>query len=200
MTKSTDENLPKPQKGHLNQNLVIAIIGAVATLGAAIIPWMLDRAAKAEPTPTAIQATFTVEAPPEATATSTLIPASATPTAEPPTATAAPPTEETGIYNAFLAFDFEGKLTDTSFKSGQPIYVFFNLNDPLGKNIVRVIVSVVDVPGVLVDSQFYNTTNEYKDPNAKLVISQGGLKPGKYKVELYLNNTLDETLEFEVTK
>lgn len=199
MTKSTDENSPKPQKAHLNQNLVIAIIGAVATLGAALIPWMLDRAAKAEPTPTAIQATFTVEAPLEATATNTLVAASATPTAEPPTATAIP-TEETGVYNAYLAFDFEGKLTDTSFKSGQPIYVFFNLNDPQGKNIIRVIVSVVAVPGVLVDSQFYNTINEYKDPNVKLVISQGGLKPGKYKLELYLNNTLDETLEFEVTK
>jgi hypothetical protein len=199
MTKSTGENSPQPPKAHLNQNLVIAIIGAVATLAAAIIPWMLDRAAKTEPGPTAIQATFTADAPFEATATDlVVVTASSTPTLEPPTATAAP-TEETGIYNAFLAFDFEGKFTETSFKGGQPIYIFFNLNDPQGKNIIRVIVSVVDVPGVLADSQFYNTINEYKDPNVKLVVSQGGLKPGKYKVELYLNNTLDETLEFKVT-
>ncbi|MEK6751066.1 MAG: hypothetical protein AABZ00_02275 [Chloroflexota bacterium] len=198
MTKNTNENSPPP-KAHLNQNLVIAIIGAVATLAAAIIPWMLDRAAKTEPGPTAIQATFTADAPFEATATDlVVVTASSTPTLEPPTATAAP-TEETGIYNAFLAFDFEGKFTETSFKGGQPIYIFFNLNDPQGKNIIRVIVSVVDVPGVLADSQFYNTINEYKDPNVKLVVSQGGLKPGKYKVELYLNNTLDETLEFKVT-
>lgn len=202
MTDGANENTPQPQKPHLNQNMVIAIIGAVATVMAAVIPWMLDRTSKSEPTPIAIQATFTAEAPLEATATveaavtSTEIPA--TPTAE-PTVTSTP-TAETGIYNAFLAFDFDGKLTETNFKSGQPIYVFFTINDPLGKNIVRVIVSAVEVPGVLVDSEFYNTINEYKDPENKLIVSQGGLKPGKYNAQLLLNNTLDETLEFTVTE
>lgn len=195
---------PQPHKTPINQNLVIAIIGAVATVLAAVIPWALDRSSRAvDPTPTAIQATFTVEAPLEATATvqqaaatDTEVPAS--PTLEPTiTATQA---QETGVYNTYMAFDFEGKLPDTTFKTGQPIYVFFNLNDPLGKNIVRVILSAVDVKGVLVDSQFYNTINEYKDPNVRLIVSQGGLKPGKYKVELILNNTLDETLEFTVTE
>ncbi len=202
MTDETNETPPKPQKAPINQNLVIAIIGAVATVIAAVIPWALDRASRAEPTPTAIQATFTAEAPLEATATvqvastNTEIPASSTPE---PTITATQ-TQETGVYNAYMAFDFEGKLTDTNFKAGQPIYVFFSLNDPSGKNIVRVILSAEDVKGVLVDSQFYNTINEYKDPNIRLIVSQGGLKPGKYKVDILLNNTLDETMEFTVTE
>jgi hypothetical protein len=200
----TDENNgtpPPAQKAHLNQNLVIAIIGAVATVMAAVIPWVLDRTAQS-PTPTAIQATFTVAAPTETTdlveaaPTHTEIPAS--PTSE-PTITATP-TQEAGINNVYMAFDFDGKFIETSFKGGQTIYVFFNINDPLGRNIVRVIVSAVDVPGVLVDSQFYNTINEYPNPDVSIVVSQGGLKPGKYKVDIILNNTLAETLEFTVTE
>ncbi len=201
MAKESNET-PSP-KAQINQNLVIAIIGAVATVMAAILPWMLDRTSKSTPSPTAIQATFTVEAPPDmtATATDTVVAATASsaPTLETPTATSAP-SEEINIYNTYLAFDFDGKFTETNFKGGQPIYIFFNLNDPLGKNIVRIIVSAVDVPGVLADSQFYNTINEYKDPEIRLIVSQGGLEPGKYKVELFLNNTLDETMEFTVTE
>ena len=34
---------PNLKRPHLNQNLVIAIIGAVATVMAAVIPWVLDR-------------------------------------------------------------------------------------------------------------------------------------------------------------
>lgn len=199
MSKETGENAPQPQKSHINQNLVIAIIGAAATLTAAILPWALDRIAEAKVSPTPIPATFTV-APTEFTATTTTsAAASSTPTLEPPTQTPTP-TEETGIYNAYLAFDFDGKFIDTTFKSGQPIYLFFDLNDPQNRNIVRVIVSVVEVPGILVDSQYYNTINEYTNPEVRLVISQGGLTPGKYKVELILNNTLEETLELEVIK
>ncbi len=199
MSKETGENAPQPQKSHINQNLVIAIIGAAATLTAAILPWALARIAEAKVSPTPIPATFTV-APIEFTATTTTsAAASSTPTLEPPTQTPTP-TEETGINNAYLAFDFDGKFVDTTFKSGQPIYLFFDLNDPQNRNIVRVIVSVVDVPGILVDSQYYNTINEYTNPEVRLVISQGGLTPGKYKVELILNNTLEETLELEVIK
>jgi hypothetical protein len=204
MTDGANENLPQPPKVHLNQNLVIAIIGAVATVIAAVIPWALDRASQNTPTPTIIQATFTAEVSTDnftstvgSEPTNTDIPNS--PTAEPPTVTPTP-TAETGIFNAFLAFDFDGKFTETTFKGGQPIYVFFTLNDPLGKNIVRVIVSAVDVPGVLADSQFYNTIDEFKNPQNRLVVSQGSLKPGKYKAEILLNNILDETLEFTVTQ
>ena len=200
MTNSSGENSPQPPKAHLNQNLVIAIIGAIATVMAAVIPWVLDRTSQATtipPSPTAIQATFTIAAPTEeAVATNTNIPASAT--AEPsitPTAT-----QESGIFNIYTTLDFDGKLLETNFKSGQPIYVFFSFLDPQGKNIIRVIVSAVDASGVLVDSQFYNTVNEYKDPNVRLVVSQGGLQPGKYKVDFLLNNTLEETIEFTVTK
>jgi hypothetical protein len=197
MTEENKETPPSTQKAHLNQNLVIAIIGAVATVMAAVIPWVLDRAAQSS-TPAAIQATYTVAAPAEAIG---LVETSPTNTEIPATPTiSVTPTQEAGINNAYMAFDFEGKFIETSFKGGQTIYIFFNINDPLGRNIVRVIVSAVDVPGVLVDSQFYNTINEYPNPNVSLVVSQGGLKPGIYKVDIILNNTPAETLEFTVTE
>ncbi len=201
MTNDTKDNSPQAPKGHINQNLLIAIIGAVATLVAAILPWALDRAAQAETAPTAaIQTTFTPSAPFDATVTSTVVAAPSatlTPTLQSP-ATNVPSTEETGVYNAYLAFDFAGKFLETNFNQGQTIYLFFNLNDPQDRNIVRVIVSVVDVPGVLDGTQRYNTINEFTDPKNLLVISEGKLSPGKYKVDVYLNNTLDETLEFAI--
>ncbi len=195
MTKDTDETPSQPPKAHLNQNLVIAIIGAAATLMAAIIPWALDRAAQADASATVFLATATE--PLVATSTGTTISASAT--LEVPTETVTP-TEEINIFNTYMAFDFEGKFIETTFRSDQPIYLFFDLNDPQKRNIVKVIVSAVDVSGVLTDAQFYNTTDEYPELNNILLISQGGLFVGKYKVDLYLNNTLDETLEFIVTK
>ncbi len=200
MTNDTKDSSPQVPKGHINQNLLIAIIGAVATLVAAILPWALDRAAQTETTPTAIQTTFTASAPFDATVTSTVVAAPSatlTPTLESP-AQNGTSTEETGVYNAYLAFDFSGKFLETNFNQGQTIYVFFNLNDPQDRNIVRVIVSVVDVPGVLEGTQRYNTINEFTDPKNLLVISDGKLSPGKYKVDVYLNNTLDETLEFTI--
>ena len=194
-----DETPPSPQKSHLNQNLVIAIIGAAATLLAAILPWALDRAAKAEPSPTAIQATFTAFAPLESTATNTDIPASLTPTLEPPTVTATL-TEETGIYNAYLAFDFEGTFIDNSFRKDQTIYLFFDFNDPKGRNDIKVVVSVIEVPGTLVDTVAYQIRDKFQPPTSRLAITKGNLNTGKYKVDLYLNNNLEETLEFTVTE
>ncbi len=197
MTNSTDGTPPQPQKGHINQNLVIAIIGAVATLLAAIIPWALDRAARADVSPTAIQATFTSAAALETTATNTEVPASST--LIPPTATATS-TEETGIYNAFLAFDFEGNFIDDSFKQVQTIYLFFDFDDPQGRNDIEVIVSVVEVPGTLADTVSYQIRDKFIPPSSRLVITKGNLNAGKYKAELFLNNTLEKTLEFNVTK
>lgn len=198
MTKNTGENLPQPQKGHINQNLVIAIIGAAATLVAAVLPWVLDKLAEAEASQASGQVTFTA-APNEFTATSTVAAASPTPTLEPPTQTATS-TEETGIYNTFLTFDFAGKFIKTSFRKDQSIYLFFDLNDPQGRNIVEVIVSVVEVPGILADAVTYQILDEFTDPQVELLISSGKLSPGKYKVDLYLNNTLEQTMEFEVTE
>lgn len=204
MTNNTEESSPQPQKAHLNQNLVIAIIGAVATLAAAIIPWVLDRAAQAGQSPTAILSTFTETAPLEATETKTAIAIANThtPTLE-PTATAiatATSTEETGIYNIFLAFDFEGTFIDDTFRQDQSVYLFFNFNDPKNRNDIEVVVSAVDVPGVLTDSVYYQIRDKLEPPNAKLTITKGKLPPGIYKVEIYLNNTLDETIEFTITK
>lgn len=203
MTNETKET--PPQKAHLNQNLVIAIIGAVATVMAAVIPWVLDRTSQSTPSPTAIQATFTTEAPLEFTATAINIAAAApsltpTPTLEPPTATATTPTEEIGIYNAFLARDIEGNFINTSFNNDQSIYLFFDINDPNNRNIVKVTVSVVEVSGFLNGAVVNLIEDKMVNPSIVLAISKAGLNPGKYKVDIYLNNTLDETIEFDVTQ
>lgn len=203
MTKETNET--PPPKAHLNQNLVIAIIGAIATVMAAVIPWILDRTSQSTPPPTAIQATFTTEAPLEFTATATNIVAvtpslTPAPTLEPSTATPIAPTEEIGIYNAFLARDIEGNFINTSFNNDQSIYLFFDINDPNNRNIVKVAVSVVDVPGFLNGSVVNLIEDKMINPSIVLAISKSGLKPGKYKVDMYLNNNLDETIEFDVTQ
>ena len=200
MKNENEDNPPPSQKTHLNQNLVIAIIGAVATILAAVIPWALDRAAKAEPDPTsAIQATFTITAPIEATATNTVfVTATQTSTPEPPTETSTP-TEEIGIYNPYLTFDFEGTFIDDTFSKGQNIYLFFDFKDPKNRNDIEVILSEVEVPGIPVDNVAYQIRDRFEPSNVKLLLTKGNLTPGKYKVDIYLNNTLDETIEFQVT-
>lgn len=204
MTNHMDDNLPKPQKGHLNQNLVVAIIGAVATLAAAIIPWALDRAAQAEPSPTAIQSTFTETTSLEVTETNTAVAIvnTNTPTIERTgtTEVTATSTQETGIYNIFLTFDFEGNFIDDTFRQDQSVYLFFDFNDPKSRNDIEVVVSAVDVPGVLTDTVYYQIRDKFEPPNVKLTITKGKLQPGIYKVEIYLNNTLDKTIEFTITK
>ncbi|MEW6400465.1 MAG: hypothetical protein AB1649_01630 [Chloroflexota bacterium] len=191
----------KPQRERfLNQNMIIAIIGAVSTILAATIPFLVNQN-KNELTPTVTQVaptdrpTFTALPPTEAfTFTPEPVEATATPTAVPVTGTPV-----MGFYDVYLALDPGGEIRSTTFPTDQPVYVFFSLNDPSEQRKVKFIWRTVEVAGYQPDSEVYRFEGELT--KSKGSTQAGGIspwKPGKYKVELYLNGLLSWTEEFEI--
>jgi hypothetical protein len=194
MTKHPKDKQTKETR--FNQNIMIAILGAATTIFAAIIPWALNRyEAQSRPTPAPIIITAT-SASSDITQT-TALPATveSTPTVPSPTPTA---DVQTGIFDAFLAYDQKGDFRSTSFSPTQEIYLFFNLNDPLERNIVKAVWIAVDVAGYNPNIIIDKTENKITTPTFSLRTNREVWELGKYKVELYLNGTLDETIEFEI--
>jgi hypothetical protein len=116
-----------------------------------------------------------------------------TPTAISPTLNNQP-----DISDIFLASDISGYSRSTSFRPTQTIYLFFNLNDTSGANNVRAVWSAVDVDGYAPGTKIYETEHKITTPGYMMQTDQAQWDIGKYKVELYLNGTLDETIEFEI--
>jgi hypothetical protein len=192
------------KESKINQNIMIAIIGSITTIAVAVIPILLNRS-KSEPPPTPVPLVITATSVPDFSTenlgpTKTLAPtetAPFTPTIEAPTATATP---QVGIFNGFLASDIKGLIPKNKFKPAETIYLLFNINDPTGKNVVRIVWSVVevkgylagavksDIPYIIKEEKFATLSNHSANPWAV----------GKYKVELYLNDVLDETIEFDI--
>ena len=173
----------------INQNMLIAIIGAGATLLAALLPSIIE-AFKPVPEPTMT--------PIPATATFTHVPPTLTPTPIPPTST---PTIAIGIYDVFLSMDQAGEYKTEVFTPEQYIYVHYSLNDPSGLNNVKVIWYAVDVAGYKPNVVINQTDDKITRPNISLQVKTEPLwAVGKYKIELYLNSVLEDTLEFEVKK
>ena len=178
-------------KSRINQNMLIAIIGAAATIFAALLPSMID-AFKPEPAPTV------TTIPPTHVPTSTHLPPTATltPTPEPPTAT---PTTPIGIYDVYLALDAAGETKTTSFTPSQTIYAFFRLNDPSGLNHVKAALYAVDVKGFKPNVVISQNEETIGKQSVSIQIKKDPYwAPGKYKLELYLNEILLVTQEFEV--
>ena len=193
------------KESKISQNVLIAIIGAATTIVAAIIPFVLNRndtnpsptpapliiTAIVTATPLPILPTETVVIPP------TEVPFPFTPTLEPPTATAA---AQEGIFNGFLASDIKGVFTTNKYKPDQVIYLFFDINDPSNKNVIRIVWSVVDVKGFLPGAVRSDITDVATVKNYR-TLSNHSANPwpaGKYKVDLYLNDNLQQTIEFEI--
>ena len=199
MTKESDDNYAGKMK--INQNLLIAIIGGITTIVAAIIPWALSKY-EARPEPTSPPIIFTVtnaasETTAPAVATATLeatVPPSLVPSFTPTADT------ETGIFDVYLAYDERGDFRSTSFMPTQNIFLFFNLNDPLNRNIVKTVWIAVDVAGYQPDTMIDRSENKITTPSFTMRTNKAGWDVGKYKIELYLNGTLDETIEFEVAE
>ena len=193
-----------PQGGQakhgINQNLVIAIIGAVATIIAALVPSFV-RSNNSQTAPTAAATiaalpsdtalplpTFTFT--PEPTSTITL-----TPTPLPPTET---PTTPVGIYDVYLALDRAGNTRSTTFGPQQTVYIFFSINDPSGQNLVRVEWLTQNVQGRKPDSYLYGDESTILTPQHSFEAALSPWRVGTYKVNLYLNGSLVNTLEFEI--
>jgi hypothetical protein len=187
-------------KHGLNQNMVIAIIGAVATIIAALIPsFIRSNDSQSAPTAAASLAALpsdTALPPPaftftsEPTATETL-----TPTPLPPSET---PTTPVGVYDVYLALDKAGKTRSTTFGPLQTVYVFFSINDPSGQNLVRVEWRTLKVKGRDPDSYLYGDESTILTPQHSFEVTFSPWPVGTYKVILYLNGTLVSTQEFEI--
>ena len=104
-----------------------------------------------------------------------------------------------GLFDVYLAIDPDGEVRSATFPSDQPVYVLFKINDPTDQGKIRAIWRVVDVPGVDADSIVWS--EDLVILKSKGSTQAGGFvswKPGKYKVELYLNGLLSTTQEFEI--
>jgi hypothetical protein len=198
MTHNSEENQSSGSK--INQNVLIAIIGAVATILAAIIPWILSRPNAEISTPTPLVITVMAI---QALSTETLAPLTETtaltftPTTEPPAATVTP---QVGIFDGFLSIDIKGVIPSTRFQPDQTIYLLFNINDPTGANIIRIVWSVVEAKGFRPGAIKYDMTDKITEDHFVMEAAHADdpWAVGKYKIELYLNDVLDETIEFEI--
>jgi hypothetical protein len=196
MTNYDGNNQPKDSK--INQNLLIAVIGAVATLLAAIIPWALNKyesQSLSAATPLVFTATFTTDQSAVPAVQSSVATATLPSTVPSPTAAA---NAQTGIFNVYLAHDEKGDFRSTSFSPTQDIYLFFSLNDPSGFNIVKTVWIAVDVAGYKPNVTIYKSENKILKSSFAMRTDREIWELGDYKVELYLNGVLDKTVEFKV--
>lgn len=189
----TDYSEPTPPKSpKINQNMLIAIIGAVATIIAALVPWALSKfeSQSAVPSPVPLIATATANETSSSLSSVSATDATPTPAAD----------QKTGIFDAYFASDEKGDFRTSSFSADQPIYLFFSIDDPANLNAVHTVWTAVDVPGYEPNKVIYESNNKATSPKFKVLADRKDWKAGKYKVELSLNGTLDETVEFEITK
>ena len=100
----------------------------------------------------------------------------------------------------YLASDENGDFRSTSFSSTETFYLFFSLNDPSNGNVVQTTWMAVDVAGYEPNKVVFESDNKVTKPKFKILADREVWKAGKYKIELYLNGTLDEKVEFEVIK
>jgi len=193
----------EPKRG-INPTLLASIIGAVATILAAVIPAIIiinaNKPAPAPsitPRPTVLVVTATDL--PSPTSTSTPQPTetpAVTSTPIPPSAT---PTTPVGLYDVYLAQDRAGQSKTTVFGPQQSVFIFFKVNDPSGSNTVRVVWYAVDVQGFPTNTFLSSDEGVIsRSPFSYEMLYSPRWKVGKYKVELYLNGSLAATEEFEV--
>ncbi len=190
MTNYSAPNPPKSPK--INQNMLIAIIGAVATIMAALIPWALGKFESQSTTPSPAPLVVTATVPVGETSASSSVSTDSTATPD--------SGAKTGIFDAYLASDEKGDFRTSSFSADQPIYLFFSIDDPANLNAVHTVWTAVDVPGYEPNKVIYESNNKATSPKFKILADRKDWKAGKYKVELSLNGTLDEKVEFEITK
>ena len=104
------------------------------------------------------------------------------------------------IRDAFMSRDNAGLDPTTVFAPEDVFYCIVEVANAPGDTTVKVVWYAVDVentePNLLID-EFEITTGDAMLPFS--LTSNSGIWPrGTYKVELYLNGTLDRTLDFQV--
>jgi hypothetical protein len=103
------------------------------------------------------------------------------------------------IKDATMALDYDGNQPTTVFTGRDTFYCVAELANAPDDTKVKAAWTAVDVEGVAANT----AVDEYElvtgSGTLHFELSNNNLWPrGKYKVDLYLNDELDQTLEFEV--
>ena len=104
------------------------------------------------------------------------------------------------ISDAFMAADHDGTQPTTVFSADQVFYCIVQVANAPEDTTLRVVWTAVAVDGEDPNTEI-NTTDATVGTLDSFVfnLSNDGLwPPGQYKVDIYLNDELDQTLEFSV--
>ena len=103
------------------------------------------------------------------------------------------------IDDAWMAADEEGSQRTTVFAQDATFYAIVTLANAPDDTTVRAAWTAVDVEGADPDTLIDQTELTTGDGNLVFQLNNDNLWPvGHYKVDLYLNEKLDRTLEFDV--
>jgi hypothetical protein len=104
------------------------------------------------------------------------------------------------ITNAKLSADSEGTSATTTFSPDQTFYAIVELANAPDDTKLKAVWTAVEVEGEQPDLLIDQSEITAGDQNVfTFNLTNNGLWPaGKYKVDIYLNDKLDQTLEFQV--
>ncbi len=103
------------------------------------------------------------------------------------------------IANAWTTANPDDESSTTVFAQDQVFYCIVELKNAPDDTQVKAVWTAVDVEGYDPNTYLDETVLTGGDNTLTFQISNNSLWPvGRYKVDLYLNDTLDRTLEFEV--
>jgi hypothetical protein len=104
------------------------------------------------------------------------------------------------IDKAVLTTDKEGTQETTTFSPDQTFYCIVTLANAPEDTKIKAVWTAVDVEGEDANTKIDEAETTAGNENIfTFNLTNNGLWPsGKYKVDLYLNDTLDRTLDFEV--
>lgn len=103
------------------------------------------------------------------------------------------------IKDAKLARDYDGTQPTTVFAGNETFYLIVDLANAPDDTKVKAAWTAVEVEGVAPDTFIDEYELTSGSATLHFELSNDQLWPtGKYKVDIYLNDELDQTLEFEV--
>ena len=103
------------------------------------------------------------------------------------------------IASATMAADPDGADPTTAFTQDAVFYCIVELANAPDDTVVKAVWTAVDVEGEAANTQIDETERTGGDETFNFNLTNDGLWPvGTYKVDLYLNGELNQTLEFEV--
>lgn len=110
---------------------------------------------------------------------------------------------ETSLENLRMSYDKNGEDVTSIFSNTDDFYAVVELNDATLDTVVTAVWTAVDVadtdPEDKVRENTLNVTQESFSGTIYFQLSNDEIWPsGRYRVDIYLNDTLDQSLEFNV--